>query len=96
MTIIQTVEVPANRRVHFDFEVPREVPEGKTSVIMQFPDRKEAQESKPALKDGKLKLTKKLKEELLADETLLSLTGILHTDMTVDEIRNERLAKYSE
>jgi len=44
MTIIQTVEVPANRRVHLDFEVPREVPEGKTSVIMQFPDRKEAQQ----------------------------------------------------
>jgi len=43
MTITQTVEIPANRRVHFDFEVPREVPEGRTSVILQFPDKKEAQ-----------------------------------------------------
>jgi len=43
MTITQIVEVPANRRVHLDFEVPREVPEGKTSIIVQFPDRREAQ-----------------------------------------------------
>jgi len=43
MTITQIVEVPANRRVHLDFEVPREVPEGRTSIIVQFPDRREAQ-----------------------------------------------------
>jgi len=94
MTITQTVEIPANRRVHFDFEVPREVPEGRTSVILLFPDKKEAQPSKPVFNNGKIKLTKALKEELLADETLLSLTGILHTDMTIEEIRDERLAKY--
>jgi len=40
MTFEQTVEIPANRRVHFDFEVPREVPTGRTSIILQFPDRK--------------------------------------------------------
>jgi len=32
-------------------------------------------------------------EEMLADEVLLSLTSILHTDTTADEIREERLAK---
>ena len=30
---------------------------------------------------------------MLADEVLRSLTGILHADMTADEIREERLAK---
>ena len=28
MTITQTVEIPADRRVHFDFEVPLEIPTG--------------------------------------------------------------------
>jgi len=98
MTIKQTVEIPANRRVHFDFEVPREVPEGRAQVefkIIPFV-KKDAQVSKPVLKDknGKIRLTKELKEELLADETLRSLTGILHTDMTIEEIRDERLAKH--
>jgi len=32
MTITQTVEIPANRRVHFDFEVPCEVPTGRAQV----------------------------------------------------------------
>ena len=43
--------------------------------------------------DGKIRLTKPMVEEMLADKTLRSLTGILCTDMTVDEIREERLAK---
>jgi len=37
MTITQTVEIPADRRVHLDFEVPSEVPTGRTSIILQFP-----------------------------------------------------------
>ena len=28
MTLTQTVEIPANRRVHLDFEIPQEVPTG--------------------------------------------------------------------
>jgi len=92
MTITQTVEIPENRRLIID--IPREIPTGRTSIVVQFPDKKEAQSSKPVLKDGKIRLTKAMKEELLADETLRSLTGILHTDMTVDEIRDERLAKH--
>jgi len=99
MTITQTVEIPANRRVHFDFEVPREVPEGRTSVILQFPDKKEAQSSKPVLNNGKLKLTRKEIEELRKDcPHTRALTGILEglvpSDITVEQIRDERLAKY--
>jgi len=91
MTITQTVEIPENRRLTID--IPNEVPTGRTSIILQFPDKKEARPSKPVVNNGKLRLTKALKEELLADETLRSLTGILHTDMTIEEIRNERLAR---
>lgn len=35
MTIEQTVEIPANHRL--TIEVPPEIPEGKTRVIIQFP-----------------------------------------------------------
>jgi hypothetical protein len=44
--------------------------------------------------NGKIKLTKKMMDEMLQGEALRSLSGILHTDMTVEEIRKERLAKY--
>ena len=35
MTLTQTVEIPADRRVRFDFEVPREIPEGKARVELK-------------------------------------------------------------
>jgi len=35
MTITQTVDIPANRRV--TIEIPREAPTGKANVIIQFP-----------------------------------------------------------
>jgi len=99
MTITQTVEIPANRRVHLDFEVPREVPEGRTNIILQFPDRKETKVSKPVLNNGKLKLTKEEIEELRKDCPITeSLTGILKglvpDDITIEQIRDERLAKH--
>jgi hypothetical protein len=96
MTIEQTVEIPADRQLHLSFEIPPEVTSAKARVIVQFPVREDAQPLKPIPKDGngKIRLTQSMKEELLADKTLLSLTGILHTDMTIDEIRNERLAKH--
>ena len=37
MTVTQTIDVPANRRLQLDFEVPPEVPAGKQTVIIQFP-----------------------------------------------------------
>ena len=35
MTITQTVDIPASRRVTLD--VPPEIPEGKMRIIVQFP-----------------------------------------------------------
>jgi len=32
MTIEQTVDIPADRRVHLDFEVPVEIPIGKAQI----------------------------------------------------------------
>jgi len=44
--------------------------------------------------NGKIRLTKKMTDEMLQGEALRSLSGILHTDMTVEEIREGRLEKY--
>jgi hypothetical protein len=32
MIITQTIEIPANRRVHLDFEIPVEIPIGKAQI----------------------------------------------------------------
>jgi len=101
MTMTQTVKVPADRRIIF--EAPPQIQTGETArfEVIWFPVKNEtkpsvnANGSFPKDKDGKILLTKEIKERLLADEMLCSLTGILHTDMTLDEIREERLAKYA-
>jgi hypothetical protein len=36
MTIEQTVEIPANRHVRLDFDVPAEIPAGSTKIELKF------------------------------------------------------------
>jgi hypothetical protein len=98
MTITQTVEIPADRRI--TFEAPPQIPVGETArfEVIWLPVNNEKNPPTVSLsrdKDGKILLTKAVKEQLLANETLRSLTGILQSDMSLDEIREERLAKYS-
>ena len=89
MTIEQTVEIPADRRIFFD--LPPELPVGKAKVELTFtllsvaPD-KEGRE--------KIRLTKPMIDNLLQGDALRSLTGLLHTEMTIDEIRTERSMKH--
>ena len=52
MTIEQTVEIPANHRLTID--VPREVPAGRTQVVIQFPIREEAYPAVPPDEKGKM------------------------------------------
>jgi len=88
MTIEQTVEIPANHRVFFD--LPPELPTGRTKVALTFtPLTATAQGGME-----KIRLTKPMIDEMLQGEALRSLTGLLHTEMTADEIRAERLRKY--
>ena len=88
MTIEQTVEIPANRQI--TLEVPPQIPLGKARIELKvIPFIKEQD------KLGKICLTKQLVEEMLQDSPhTRALTGILHTDMTTEEIRDERLAKH--
>ena len=82
MTITQTVDIPADRRI--TLEVPREVPPGKT--ILAFT---------PASDRG---VTGRKVESAPESATPLtdSLSGILSSlgDISLEEIREERLAKH--
>ena len=95
MTITQTVEIPASRRVFFD--IPPEVPAGKALfevTVIPFAKKEEKPENK-----GTLHMSKKELDELLQNgHTPISdsLTGILahFGSITAEQIREERLAKY--
>jgi len=86
MTLKQTVEIPANRRVHFDFEVPREVPTGRAQIEFKIiPFVKKEEKPEPPLKC------------LMGVETPLSdsLLGVAANlgDITLEEIRDEWLTE---
>jgi len=93
MTLTQTVDISADRRVRFDFEVPREIPEGKARVefkIIPFVKKDEKTAG-----NKKIRFTREELDEMVKNSpTLHKLSGILHTDMTLDEIRMARLAKH--
>ncbi|GBU29453.1 hypothetical protein R84B8_03018 [Treponema sp. R8-4-B8] len=84
MTITQTVEIPENRRVHLDFDVPREIPTGKAQVefkVIPFVKKEE----KPAILQTDTKTPH--------TDTLLSLLSNIG-EVNIDEIRDERLARH--
>ena len=77
MIIEQTVEIPANRRLHLDIDIPCEIPTEKVQIeVKVFPFPKKTENSATSITD--------------------SLVGVLsHAgDITLEEIREERLAKY--
>ena len=85
MTITQTVEIPENRRLIFD--VPREIPAGKAHLeIKVLPFVKKGEKPEPSLKC------------LIGIKTPLadSLLGVAASlgNITLDEIREKRLAKH--
>ena len=89
MNVTKTVEIPADHRLVID--VPSEVPAGRAKMELVFTSlAKSPQEERKT----KIRLDKQMIDELLQDEVLRSLTGILHTEMSIDEIRAERLKKY--
>jgi hypothetical protein len=85
MTIGKTVEIPANRRLHLDFEVPIEVPVGRAQVelkVISFNNK----QKKFALKNTDNSLTPHT-------DALLNILSKLG-EINIDEIREERLAKH--
>ena len=97
----QTIEIPTDRRVRFDFKVPHEIPVGKARFeykVIPFV-KKEEKHAKTTPENGRKTIGMTMKE---LDEFLENahtphsdaLLGILKTDMTLDEIRMARLAKH--
>jgi hypothetical protein len=95
MTITQTIEVPADHRVFFEFLAPREIPAGKARVEVKVTPVIEKQD-KPA--EGRTKPYPAALAELLSQPTphADALLGILSGlgDITLEQIRDERLAKH--
>ena len=105
MTITQTVDVPADHRVFFELLAPREIPAGKAKVEVKLTpvvEKQADQKSEPAFKNAEEWANRRAEflAELRSQPTPLadSLSGILSDlgDITLEQIREERLAKYLE
>jgi len=86
MTIEQTIEIPASRRITLD--LPQELPTGKAKVELSFTPLSDVPQVQGS---GKIHLTKLMIDELLEGEPLRSLTGLLHNEINADDIRAERI-----
>ena len=95
MTITQTIEVPADRLVSFEFRVPEELPAGKATVEVKMTPVIE----KPSDQRRAPLVTKDELERILSqphphtDALLGILSGM--GDITLEQIRDERLAKHT-
>ena len=77
-----------------DFEVPPQVPTGKTNVVIQFIVREAAQPLviEPDICEEPTKIIPKDTPTPISDSLVGILSGI--GDIDLDEIRMERLAKH--
>ena len=82
MTIEQTVEIPENRHVFFEFLAPIEIPVGLAKVEVKL---------MPVVEKSSSADNRKLPTPITD-----SLVGILASagDISLEQIREERLAKY--
>ena len=92
MTIEQTVDIPADHRVFFEFIVPREIPAGKARVevkVTPVVEKQTDQRSEPALKSTD-------EGEMSHVDALLAILSQIGGNIDIDELRTERiLAKHS-
>jgi hypothetical protein len=104
MTIEQIVDIPADHRIHLDFEVPPGIPAGKARLTVTPLAESSKDISLLSLRGsckdgggGKLRLTRAEIDELMKDCPYTeALSGILSGlgDVDLDEVRMERLAKH--
>jgi hypothetical protein len=70
MTIQQTVDIPADRHIRFDFTLPEGAPKGQTTMILTFSSPKAAETIQPHL-------TRALIDDMLPGSITQSLLGFL-------------------
>jgi hypothetical protein len=108
MTITQTVDIPADRRVFFEFLAPREIPAGKarvevklTPVVEKQTDQRSAEPALKSADEGASPhpnsdaLKRILSQPTPRANALLGVAANLG-DITLEQIREKRLAKYLE
>jgi hypothetical protein len=86
MIIEQTVEIPADHRIFFEFFAPKEIPAGPARVELKVTPFIEKQELSTTKKEGTGQATPRA-------DRLLGIAAHLG-DISLEEIRAERLAKY--
>jgi len=88
MTITQTIEIPADRRI--TLEVPSEVPAGRT--IIAFTPVKTAKQDIAAAIPSEKPGEAAVRNTPRADRLLGAAAGL--SEISLDEIREERLSKH--
>jgi hypothetical protein len=86
MTIEQMVEIPADHRIFFEFLAPKEIPAGPARVELKVIPVAEKWDISAAKKEGNGQTTPRA-------DRLLGIAAHLG-DISLEEIRTERLAKY--
>nr|AGS51806.1 hypothetical protein [uncultured bacterium contig00053] len=84
MTIEQTVTIPADHRLFFEFLVPKEIPEGSARVEVKVT---------PVTNNQSSNLIKNTNKPTPRADRLLGIASHLG-NISLDEIRAERLSKY--
>jgi hypothetical protein len=83
MTIEQTVEIPANHRLFFEFLVPQEIPAGKARVEVKVIPVVERQDEGAG---------KSADEEAMSHvDALLGILSQIGGNIDIDELRTERI-----
>ena len=86
MTITQTVEIPADRRVFFEFLAPLEIPAGKVKIEVKLMPVVEKNADK-RLETTPVRATPHT-------DALLEILSKIGGNIDPDEIRMERLARH--
>jgi len=90
MTITQTVDIPADRRVFFEFLAPREIPAGKTRVEVKLTPVVEKQTGQRSAEPVP-KSTDEVASPHPNSDALFALFAPIRGTVDVDEIRTERI-----
>ncbi|MDR0495423.1 MAG: hypothetical protein LBG95_07335 [Treponema sp.] len=92
MSVTQTVDISADRRLHLDFEVPIDIPVGKAQIelrVISF-----ANKQKPAFNANSNADNGKAVNCLTPHTDALLKIFSNMGNVNIDEIREERLAKH--
>jgi hypothetical protein len=99
MTIQRTIDIPADRKVHFDVVLPRTVPSGSTKVTLTFPSPDPQKTIKPPLpvEPAEAVLPAEESARTADDEALAAYYAALPKTMpTIEELKAEGARKYAE